>query len=165
MTFYEFINIKPSTKDVDFIVPVEREYKYLIKVLKDLGYQQTTGSGWLKEEEGFIFDLFPGSRIHTTELLVSPLEVGRHTLLKEFAHLYVGILNDFDLITSKLFRGISVDYEDCLMLFRARKGEFDVENFISHFKELASYDISENRMNQNLEDFIKLIKREKLYGE
>ena len=50
-TVLTLLGIKPSTKDVDFIVPVEKEYKYLIKVLKDLGYQQSTGSGWLKKEE------------------------------------------------------------------------------------------------------------------
>ncbi len=50
-TALTLLNIKPSTKDADFIVPVESEYKYLIKILKDLGYQQTTGWGWRKKEE------------------------------------------------------------------------------------------------------------------
>jgi len=164
-TALTLLGIKPSTKDVDFIVPVEKEYKYLIKVLKDLGYQQSTGFGWLKNEEKFIFDLFPGKCVHTTELLVSPLEDGKHTLLKEFSHLYIGILNDFDLIASKLSRGISVDFEDCLMLIKIRKGAFDVEHFIPHFKKIASYDISEKRMIKNLEYFLEFLNREKLYGE
>ena len=39
-TALTLMDIKPSTKDVDFMVPVEPEYRYLIKTLKDLGYQQ-----------------------------------------------------------------------------------------------------------------------------
>jgi len=158
-------DIKPSTKDVDFLVPDEAEYRYLIKVLKDLDYQQTTGSGWQKKEEKFIFDLFPGKRIHTTELLSSPLEEGNHILLKEFSRLYIGILNHYDLIASKLFRGASVDFEDCLMLVRARKDEFDIKRFIQHFKELASYDISEDRISVHLDHFLDLLRKEKLHGE
>jgi len=164
-TALTLLNVKPSTKDVDFLVPDETEYRYLIRVLKDLGYQPATGSGWKKQNENYIFDLFPGKRIHTTELLVSPLKKGNHLLLKEFSYLYIGILNDCDLIASKLFRGTSVDFEDCLMLVKARQGKFDIEHFIEHFKELASYDISEDRIAVNLERFIDLIKLENISDE
>jgi hypothetical protein len=164
-TALTLLDIKPSTKDVDFLVPDEAEYRYLIKLLKELGYQQTTGSGWQKKEEKFIFDLFPGKCIHTTELLASPLEEGNHILLKEFSRLYIGILNHYDLIASKLFRGASVDFEDCLMLVRARKDEIDIKRFIQHFKELASYDISEDRIGVHLDHFLDLLGKEKLYGE
>ena len=53
-TALTLLDIKLSTKDVDFIVPVESEYKYLIKTLKDLGYQQTTESGWKKKGDIYI---------------------------------------------------------------------------------------------------------------
>jgi len=45
-TAMTLIGVKPSTKDVDFLVPMAREYAYLTKQLKDLGYKQITGSGW-----------------------------------------------------------------------------------------------------------------------
>ena len=77
-TALTLLDIKPSTKDVDFMVPVETEYTYLIKVLRDLGYEQKTGSGWQKKGGIFIFDIFQGKRIHTTELLESPLDEGKH---------------------------------------------------------------------------------------
>ena len=35
-------DVKPSTKDVDFMVPNVAEHKYLIKVLKDLDYEPVT---------------------------------------------------------------------------------------------------------------------------
>jgi hypothetical protein len=158
------MDVKPSTKDVDFIVPIEPEYRYLIRILRDLGYQQKTGSGWQKKGDLFIFDLFVGKRVHTTELLTSPLEAGNHTLLKEFSHLYIGILNPYDLIASKLFRGTGVDFEDCLMLVKARKDDIDIKRVERHFKELASYDISEKRITTYIEDFLDLLKKEGLYG-
>ncbi len=163
-TALTLLDIKPSTKDVDFIVPVELEYKYLIRTLKDLGYRQTTGSGWQRKEDIFIFDLFPGKRIHTTELLDTPLKEGNHILLKELSHIYIGVLNDYDLIASKLFRGSTVDFDDCLMLMKSHKDIIDIAHLESHFRELATYDISENRVLGYLENFINLLRKEKIYG-
>ncbi len=162
-TALTLLDIKPSTKDVDFMVPDESEHTYLIRILKDLGYKQTTGSGWQKKGDVFIYDLFPGKRIHTTELLKSPLEEGKHLLLKEFSYLYVGILNEYDLIASKLFRGTDVDFEDCLMLVRARKEMIDMKQLEKYVKELASYDISETRIVKNFLNFLNLLKKEVLY--
>ena len=163
-TALTLMDVKPSTKDVDFMVPVESEYRYLIGTLKDLGYRQITGSGWQKKGELFIFDLFAGKRIHTTELLKSPLEAGNHTLFKEFSQLYIGILNPYDLIASKLFRGTDVDFEDCLMLVKARKDSIDIKRVEKHSKELASFDISEKRITSYIEDFLDLLKKEGLHG-
>ncbi len=118
-TAMTLMGVKSSTKDVDFIVPRVREHDYLTKQLKALGYKQVTGSGWKRTGEGFQFDIFRGNCIHTTELLKSPLEEGKHSLLKEFSHLFIGILNDYDLVVSKLMRGTTVDFEDCLSLTEA----------------------------------------------
>ena len=111
-----------------------------------------------------MFDLFVGQRIHTTDLMASPLEKGNHTLFKEFSHLYIGILNPYDLIASKLFRGTEVDFEDCLMLMKSRKKSIDLTRVEKHVKELARYDISEKRIVENLEDFLNLVRKETLDG-
>lgn len=163
-TALTLMDIKPSTKDVDFMIPVEPEYRYLIKTLKDLGYQQQTGSGWHKNGDLFVFDLFAGKRIHTTDLLESPLKKENHTLFKEFSHLYIGILNPYDLIASKLFRGTEVDFEDCLMLVKTRKDSIDLTRLEQHVGELASYDISEKRIGENLEYFLNIIRKETRHG-
>lgn len=163
-TALTLLDIKPSTKDVDFMVPDESEHTYLIKILKDLGYEKKTTSGWQKKGDFFIYDLFPGNKIHTTELIGSPLEEGKHMLLKEFSHLYVGILNEYDLIASKLFRGTGVDFEDCLMLVKAHKENIDIKRLEKHTKELAGYDISEKRIVDNLMNFLDLLRKEKLYA-
>ena len=163
-TAMTLIGVKPSTKDVDFMSPEAREYAYLVKQLRALGYKQVTGSGWQRKGENFQFDIFLGNRIHTTELLISPLEDGRHTILKEFSHLYIGILNDYDLIASKLMRGTRVDFEDCLGLAEARREEIDIERLIHHFYEMVSYDVAEDRLKTYMDHFLELLREKGLYG-
>lgn len=162
-TAMTLIGVKPSTKDVDFMAPRVKEYDYLIKQLKAIGYQQATGSGWKREGEDFQFDIFSGKYIHTTELLDSPLEEGKHSLLMEFSHLYIGILNDYDLISSKLMRGTRVDFEDCLNLAEARRGKIDIERLIRRFNEMISYDVAEQRLKPNIDHFIELLREKGLY--
>jgi hypothetical protein len=145
------------------MVPNMAEYNYLKRVLKELDYEPVTASGWQRKGDIFRFDLFPGKRIHTTELLTSPLEPGNHTLLMEYSRLYIGILNEYDLIASKLMRGTGVDFEDCLMLMKVRRGNIDIRRLVGHYRELVSYDISEERIAVHIDRFIELLREEKLY--
>jgi len=158
-TAMTLLNVKPSTKDIDFMVPKPTEYEYLLTVLKQLGYGQTTQSGWQRQGDPFIFDLFRGKSIHTTELLESPLGEGNHKKLKEYSHLYVGILNEYDLIASKLMRGTGVDFDDCLMLVRSDR-TIDIERLKRHYAELISYDISQARVAAHIDRFIELLREE-----
>lgn len=160
-TAMTLLGIKASTKDVDFMVPNIREYNYLIKQLPAMGYVPTTGPGWQRKGEVFHFDIFRGNNIHTTGLLESPLEVGRNKLLAKFSHLYIGILNDYDLISSKLMRGTRVDYEDCVMLATAHKDELDLEKLATHFHEMVSYDVAEERLRPNIDDFLERLREGK----
>ena len=150
--------IKESTKDVDFMVPNIREYHYLTKQLPTMGYTKTKGPGWQREGEVFHFDIFRGNNIHTTGLLQSPLEDGRNSTLVELSHLYIGILNDYDLITSKLMRGTRVDFEDCVLLATAHKVELDLERLVTHFHEIIGYDVAEDRLRPNIDHFLELLK-------
>jgi hypothetical protein len=158
-TAMTLLGAKVSTKDIDLIVPEIAEYEYLIDILKQLGYKPVTGNGWSRDET-FIFDIFRGKKVHTTELLESPLDEGNNYIVKEFSHIYLGALNYYDLITSKLFRGDGVDFEDCLALMKAKGGEIDIEKLKARFHETASYEISEEKVNKNLERFIGLLKKE-----
>ena len=156
-TALTLINVKESTKDIDLIIPKSEDYKYLINILIDLGYSQITGSGW-QREKGLIFDLFVGKTVFTTELLESPLESGNHFLYKEYSSLYLGILNYYDLIITKLFRYTSVDVEDCLFLLHKRQNEIDIEKLKARFIETSSYDISDEKNLVNFEYFMRTLK-------
>jgi len=157
-TAMTLLGVKPSTKDIDFMVPDPKEYEYLLKQLKALGYEQVTTYGWKRPGEIFQFDLFRENRIHTTELLESPLEDENHTLLKEYSQLYIGILNDYDLIVSKLMRGTRVDFEDCLMLAEAHWSEIDPEKLRSRFLETVEFDVNPDRLRPNIDTFFDRLK-------
>jgi hypothetical protein len=159
-TALTLLGVKESTKDVDLLIPETKDYKYLVKTLADLGYERTTGSGWQKSK-GFIFDLFAGKAIFTTELLDSPLDPKNHFLFKEFPSIYLGILNYFDLIITKLFRFTPVDVEDCLELLRVKGDEIDIEKLERRFIETSSFDISDEKNRRNFEYFIDIFKSKK----
>ena len=160
-TALTLLGVKPSTKDIDLMVPNLHEYEYLIRILKQLGYQSASGWGW-RRGDGFIFDLFRGKSIHTTELLESPLNRGNHFLIKEFSRIYLGVLNYDDIIISKLFRASEVDVEDCLLLIRSKKEEINIKCLEERFKETASFDVSEDKVNKNFEHFLKTLNKEGL---
>ncbi len=160
-TALTLLDIKPSTKDIDLLVPDINEYKYLIKALEGLGYTPKTASGWIRDD-GFIFDIFPGKRVHSTELLDSPINKGNNMAVKEYSRIYLGVLNYYDILITKLFRGSLVDFEDCLMLIKNRINEVEKEKFVKRFRETAAYDVAEDRVNKNLESFLGIIKKEGL---
>ena len=143
-------DLKPSTKDVDFIVPDEAEHNALISMLQRLGYRLQAGMGWSRGDE-YIFDLFQGNRVYMTELLDSPLDEGNHIPIKDFGRISVAALNDYDLIITKMFRGTSVDVDDCTTLIRARGKAFDLERLKARYHEMAGYDLNPKRMMANLQ--------------
>ena len=163
-TALTLLGIKASTKDIDFIVPELSEYKYLLNILQQIGYKSKTGTGWARDDN-FIFDLFIGNRVHTTELLDSPLDKEKHILLKEFSYIYLGALNYYDLIISKIFRGTTIDEEDCLALIKARKNEIDIGILKQRYRDTASFDVCEEKVNKNLDYFLDILKKEGLYDE
>jgi hypothetical protein len=163
-TALTLLGIKESTKDIDLIVPVEKEHAYLLRILPELGYRNVTGWGWARDD-GFIFDLFRGKRVHTTELLESPLEKGRHAPAKEYSHIYLGVLNPYDIIITKLFRAAQVDIDDCLMLVKHEKQKINWAKLDARFRKTASYDVSEEVVIKNWEHFVRKVKKEGLYRE
>jgi hypothetical protein len=158
-TALTLIGIKESTKDIDLLIPEKDEYKYLVRVLKDLGYERKTAAGWARDD-GFIFDLYVGKTIFITELLESPLIKGNNIPLKEFVHIYLGILNYYDLMISKIFRGTTVDVDDCLALFKSRHGEIDAGHLKDRFYETSSYDVSDEKNKGNFQNFLNILKKE-----
>jgi hypothetical protein len=95
----------------------------------------------------------------------SALKEGNHLLVKEFKYLYLGVLNYDDLIISKLFRGSGVDVEDCLLLVKEKRRDIDLDILAKRFRETASYDISEEKVNKNFTRFVRILKNQGIYDE
>lgn len=160
-TAMTLLGVKASTRDIDLMVPDIKEYAYLLKVLQDLGYKPKSGWGWGRDDEPFIFDLFRGRCIHTTELMDDPLKKANHTPVKEFTRVYLGVLNDYDLIVSKLFRGSSVDFDDCLELVEAHAKEINLQKLKNHFFELLSFHpVGESRVRGHWDSFEWMLKKD-----
>lgn len=155
-TALTLLGIKDSTKDIVLIVPDEAEHDYLLKILKDLGYIKISRHGWSSGDQ-FIFDIFRGDHVYTTGLLNSPLKEGFHSLVKEFSYLYLGVLNDYDLIITKIFRATLIDIEDCKALV-INRGYIEWDELEKRFKETVSYDIHPEKLMENLEIFKDHIK-------
>lgn len=160
-TAMTLINIKASTKDIDLLIPEPKEYKYLVNTIIDLGYERKTGTGWQKDR-GYIFDLYVGKTIFTTELLESPLKAGNYIPFKNFSSIHLGVLNYYDLIITKLFRYSPIDIDDCLSLIREKAGEIDIGKLKSRFYETSSYDISDEKNRKNFDYFYKKVTKEKI---
>ena len=103
--------------------------------------------------------------MHTTELLESPLEKGNHIPIKEFSMIYLGVLNYYDLIISKLFRATEIDIDDCFILVKEKKEDIDFKRLADRFKETASFDVSEDKVNKNFDHFMKILRKEGLFNE
>jgi len=154
-TALTLLGYKPSTVDVDFVIPVEKEYKRLTAFLAHAGYERQSGHRWQRPGEVVLFDLFAGNYVYTTGLLDSPLEEGRHRKIREFKRIYLGVLNPIDLIITKLFRGSEIDFQDCELLFRSEK--IDMKELGERYRETASYETGEAKALRNLELFKKRV--------
>jgi len=51
-----------------------------------------------------------------------------------------------------------VDIEDCFLLIKSKRKEVDLRLLEERFRETASFDISEDRVNKNLEHFLEFLK-------
>ena len=158
-TALTLLGYKESTKDVDFLVPVEKEYKALTQFLKDAGYKPITGYGWKRPDENMIFDLYPGKTVYQTELLTSPLEAGGNKNIREWNKIYLGTLNSVDLIISKMFRGGEVDVQDSLVLFKNEK--VNLGKLEKRYRETAKYYFGEDKVLRNLEVLLARLKKRK----
>lgn len=64
-----------------------------------------------------------------------------------------------------MFRATTVDIEDCLSLVKSGKKEINIEKLKERFKETAYFDVSEDKVNKNLEYFLKILKGGELSDE
>lgn len=151
-TALTLLNIKESTKDIDFVVPVVAECEKLIKFLSTIGYSEK-GGGWAHPDDPlFLYQFWCGRRVFTTELLDSPLHAGKHIVVKEWPHIYLGALNLIDLIITKMFRGTGLDVDDCIAVFET--GQVDPQELLERYTATASYDLNPSEKMHNFKVFV-----------
>jgi hypothetical protein len=147
-TALTLLKIKDSTRDIDFTVPMHKEYDRLMKFLGDLGYEENGGGFAHHDDPNFIYQFWRGKKVFTTDLLDSPLDPGNHIPIKRWSHIYLAALNLTDLIITKMFRGTSVDRDDCIAAFATEK--VNAEKLLERYSETARYDLNPEKMMKNL---------------
>ena len=141
--------LKESTRDIDLLVPKEQEYKRLIKFLGDADYRQRTGTGWIHPGQPQItFDIFRDNRVYVTDLLNSPLKPGMNIEIHRFKRIYLGTLNHYDLIITKMARGDPADVTDCMTIIES--GRIDHRKLLGRYMETASYSPFASQMKTKL---------------
>ncbi len=146
---------KESTKDVDFLVPDPSHFTTLVSMLKKLGYSQATGNGYRHPDQPWIFDLFRGQTIFTTDLLDPVNSPGKHRLIKTYSHLSLACINPDDLVISKIFRGTMVDEEDSLLMIQSENIALD--QLVTRYIDTAGYNIQPSKCKTNLTNFVTFL--------
>jgi len=163
-TAMTLLNIKDSTKDIDFVVPVENEYKRLMKFLKQIGYYDGGGGLQHPDDPNFIYQFWSGNQVFTTNLLDPILDQGKHIVVKKWRYIYLGAINLMDLIITKMFRGTSVDISDCIAVFTT--GEIYAEQLLVRYRKTAKYDLNPGKVMKNFIYFIeKLFEKQMVADE
>ncbi|HOW59370.1 MAG TPA: hypothetical protein PLO78_06580 [Candidatus Omnitrophota bacterium] len=155
-TALTLLGYKDSTKDVDLLVPDAGEYLRLVRFLGSAGYDRRSGFGWQRPGEAILFDIYPGKKVYTTELLTTPLRRGGNRKIRSWKKIYLGVLDPTDLIISKMFRGTLVDIEDSLVLIRRERP--DLRKMEKRYRETAKYETNETRVLRNYEILMKHLK-------
>ena len=107
-----------------------------------------------------VYDLFRGNNVFTTGLLENPLNEGNNIYIREWNNVYLGCLNYYDLIITKLFRGTSVDFRDVFLLWQEKHSEIDCNKLIARYREHALYDLTPEKRMDDLEIFLNQINKE-----
>jgi hypothetical protein len=169
-TALTLLNLKPSTKDVDFLVPEETEFRYLTATLESTGYSliEPNSYSWTRGDGTFLFELFPGNRVFTTQLTEPVLKEGNYIPIPvKTKNIAVGILNFYDLIISKIFRGLSVDEDDCIILLKAKGGEINYPRLVKRYMDTIETSpklLTRQTLVEQLEHFFRRAKEEGVPG-
>lgn len=149
-TALTLLNLKASTKDIDFLVPDIDEYEILTRYFRSLGWR-TWDFHWQRPGGEFIFDVFRGRVVYVTELLDDPLLPGQHVPIGRYGRVELSALNLLDVACTKLVRCTGVDLDDCLEIMRT--GQVDPNLLARRFQEYSLYGLNEGDFKTNLEVF------------
>src|SRR3989338_4295939 len=115
-TALTLLDIKASTRDIDFTVPAD-DVGALRALLEKTGTKHAGGISF-RTKEGARLDIFKGGQIFSTALPEDFLE--RSAMVRDFGSIKLHALSPYDIILTKLARGSVDDEEDIRAVFRER---------------------------------------------
>ena len=120
-TALTLLNLKASTKDIDFAVP-GGDFTALSTLLKKVGAKAAGGISF-RTKDGARLDIFGGGQIFTTTLPEDFLE--QSTPIKYFGSIKLYALSIYDIIITKLARSSASDEEDIKAVFTSAEVDID----------------------------------------
>ena len=149
-TALTILEIKPSTLDVDIDIESQKDYKYICEIFERIGFKRIGDIRW-QTQEGLFFDLFMGSNILGTELLID--YIGKSQFIKSFGYIELYTFSLYDIIISKLARGDPRDFNDIKMIFETQN--INLAELVKRYKETMETSIVAN-YKQKLLDLIEI---------
>lgn len=150
-TALTLLNIKSSTRDIDFITTT-KEYQILSNLFQVLGFKELAERRWLTNE-GIIIDVYLDDYVVNVKLISPSKE--KSTLLRQFERINLRVLNFYDICITKIDRGDARDFEDIKHIFE--KTDTNLSVLIRKFILTMDHSESENPKFKLLE-FVKFIK-------
>jgi hypothetical protein len=129
-TALTFLGIKDSTRDIDMNVPSKADYRELRRVLTALGFEGQAPRTWITDQ-GYNIDIFVGDYIFVISLLDDYMNLSKS--VGEFHNIDLYVLNEYDLIITKLTRSDERDLDDIRTIFE--RTEIDHRRLIDRYKE------------------------------
>lgn len=147
------LDLKPSTRELDFMVPDQDEYSRLTAFLPNIGYRAQNGSFYHEDRPEIPCRFWSGNRFCAVDLLESPLKDTNHTMIKTWSSVYLGVMNLIDLIIGLLFRDTEADFEDCIAAFKTWK--VDAEELLERYAKVSSTAPNPDQRMQQFMTFVE----------
>ncbi len=149
-TALTILGIKPSTLDIDINIHSKKQYEYICKLFKQIGFKQESPLRWITQE-GLALDVFYGSNILGTHLLEDCLTTAQR--IRTFGNITLYTLSPYDIIISKLARGDERDFIDIRHLLDKEK--INIQLLVQRFKKTMEQSVVA-QYKQKLLDLIEI---------
>lgn len=151
-TALTLLDIKSSTRDIDFIIS-SKDASVLLELFTSLGFKEIAERRWLTND-GIIIDVYLDDYIVNVKLLDSSQK--NSTILRVFEHITLCVLNYYDICITKIDRGDARDFDDIKKILE--KTDTKIPILIRKFIFTMEHSESENPKFK-LCEFVKFIKQ------
>jgi len=117
-TALTLLDLKDSTRDIDLILPTNKNYLMLNDLFTRLNFQEASKNRWISNE-GIIIDIHREDYIINVKLLQPSVE--KSDLIKQFTNITLKTLNLYDICITKIDRGDKRDFDDIKVILKNTK--------------------------------------------
>ncbi len=151
-TALTLLDMKDSTRDVDFNIDSREGYEEIKKLFKNMDFNPIEENKWMTDI-GFRIDLFEQGYIFCTQLLEDYQKKSKK--IKDFGNIRLFAISPYDIIITKIARMDERDLEDIKTIFK--KDKIDIKKLSERFIKTM-----DNSFISNANDNMLLLLKKKL---